>query len=468
MEEAAGAQDGDPADSSRDTLPRVVDIAPKGDAVLDVTFETSKETLISTRRSTQIRRGQTLRPSRPLLRATIRLAYRVDVGVLKKQSSYFANLLGDTRFEEARSVAKAFKELSLRNLKPADLEPKDLPWVSIIDDDEATRAANREVVFADLLRILHGRDVVTKPPSMLYVTTLAVLADRFICTAPVSRYLTTGLKFKWPVTPKTLREDSASLTVAAEEVLRQKILVAWLLDQPPRLHTATRELILYGSHQWTAYPEDDASSKATWWDLQDDLERELQYRRECILNTVASVLHHFLSLYTSRTRQCKLGYDSSVACDSYQLGEMVKFLSNKELLFFVDFSPCSLESVKDYSTVEIGHILSVLKQCPSYQIDKNHTNCGLRTRILPILEYIQAMLSSNSISIARSAWKNNRAETSWIPVEDGDYRDAKEKVFRFTRSLSGDQRLRYEGAMAADRMARQLFTASSWDWTPED
>jgi hypothetical protein len=78
------------------------------------------------------------------------------------------------------------------------------------------------------------------------------------------------------------------------------------------------------------------------------------------------------------------------------------------------------------------------------------------------------MLSSNSISIARSAWKNNRAETSWIPVEDGDYRDAKEKVFRFTRSLSGDQRLRYEGAMAADRMARQLFTASSWDWTPED
>ena len=172
---------------------------------------------------------------------------------------------------------------------------------------------------------------------------------------------------------------------------------------------------------------------------------------------------HFLSLYTSRTRQCILGYDSSAACDSYQLGEMIRFLAQKDLLFFVDFSPSSLDSVKDFSVLEIAHILATLKQVPSYQIDKNHTNCGLRTRILPILDYIQTMLSSNIVSISRRQWNESRSAVTWIPAED-----EQDRVFRFTRSVASDQRLRYEGAMAADRMARDLFTAKKWDWTPED
>jgi hypothetical protein len=42
------------------------------------------------------------------------------------------------------------------------------------------------------------------------------------------------------------------------------------------------------------------------------------------------------------------------------------------------------------------------------------------------------------------------------------------KVFRFTRGLATDQRLRMEGAMAVDRSARALFTADEWDWSTED
>ena len=34
--------------------------------------------------------------------------------------------------------------------------------------------------------------------------------------------------------------------------------------------------------------------------------------------------------------------------------------------------------------------------------------------------------------------------------------------------MATDQRLRYEGALAADRMAKALFTADEWDWTAED
>ncbi len=180
------------------------------------------------------------------------------------------------------------------------------------------------------------------------------------------------------------------------------------------------------------------------------------------------MLQHFLGLYTSRTRQCQLGYDSSSSCDSYQLGETVKFLSSRNLLFLVDFSPSSLDSLPNLSAMDIGRALSTLRQCPSYQIDKNHTNCGLRTRMVPILDYIQSMLSSNVISIARSAWKNNQEATSWAASdEDGERGDEKSKTFRFTRLVAGDARLRIEGAMAADRMAKALFTAKSWDWTPD-
>jgi hypothetical protein len=218
---------------------------------------------------------------------------------------------------------------------------------------------------------------------------------------------------------------------------------------------------------------------------------ELHHRRMLILSTLASIIGHFLRLYSSRTRQCKLGYDSSAACDSFQLGEMVKFFSAKNLLFLVDFSPSSQESIKDFAAVDVSSILAALRQSPHYQIDKNHTNCGLRSKITPILEYVQVMLSSNVVGVNLQAWKKEPKASTWITASGrpaaadrsklgpkkeftvgaagGDSRSPGiDKVFRFTRSLAQDQRLRYEGAMAADRMALDLFMAEGWDWTPED
>lgn len=221
-------------------------------------------------------------------------------------------------------------------------------------------------------------------------------------------------------------------------------------------------------------------------------EEELHYRRTLILRTLASIVGHFLRLYSSRARQCKLGYDSSAACDSFQLGEMVKFFSAKNLLFLVNFSSSSHESIKDFAAVDVSSILAALRQSPHYQIDKNHTNCGLRSKITPILEYVQVMLSSNVVGVSLQAWKKEPQAATWIGASGGaadtdrgkpgrkkeftvgaTSEDARNpgrnsKVFRFTRSLAQDQRLRYEGAMAADRMALELFMAEGWDWTPED
>jgi hypothetical protein len=272
MGDTAEGQDGDSADSASKLEFEVVDIVPDGDIVLDVTFETSKGTLKAARKAAKPRPGQ--KDAAPVLKLRTRVGYRVELAVLKQNSKYFDNLLSDTRFAEARSIEASFERLSLKNVKPSEAAAADLPVVRIHEDDEATRSAGQESAFEDLLRILHRKQSTAKAVTMHYLAVLAVLADRFDCIAIVSRYLN-ALKYKWPATQTRLaRDDGPALSRATEETLRQKILVSWLLDQPPRLHTATRELIMYGSRRWSAFleEEDDEHNTAAWWDLPDDLE----------------------------------------------------------------------------------------------------------------------------------------------------------------------------------------------------
>ncbi|KAK2070975.1 hypothetical protein P8C59_005432 [Phyllachora maydis] len=444
--------------------PSIVDIAVDGDVVLDVLFcPTSPDTL----------------------RAALRVGYRVRLAALRTQSKYFDRLLGDTRFREAKSVELALHNLAARRVPPAQAGPPDLPLVPMVVDDESSRsaAAALEPALGDLMRLLHAGDVATKPVTLAYVAVLAVLADRFDCTAVLAARTATSLRFKWPVTsPQQARgvgpdESDGGLTRAAEDALRQKTLVAWLLGLPLQLHAATRELVVYGSRQWSAFAdESDARARARaralprWWELQDGLEAELEHRRACLLNAIGSVQAHFLRLYSSRSRQCLLGYDSSASCDSYQLGEMVRFLASRGLLFLVDYSAASLDKLPGQAAAwSVDRLLATLKQCPGYQIDKNHTNCGMRTRILPILEFLQSMLATNVLSISLPAWRKDRGSASWLPAAADPPRSDDEKaVFRFTRALAADQRLRYQGAMAAEGIAKAVFTAHSWDWTPDD
>lgn len=217
-------------------------------------------------------------------------------------------------------------------------------------------------------------------------------------------------------------------------------------------------------------------------------------------------------------RQCKLGYDSSSACDSFQLGEMVKFFVSKNLLALTTFVPASSHpsaaiglpaTPGDFAAVDLNSILAALKQCTNYQVDRHHTNCGLRTRVTPVLDYVGAMLGASAVQISLTGWKRDRRSTSWTLQKEAeeeqeqvskrnslssrpsgkkkefvvngsgdddkddryvamDNTSGKTRVFRFTRAVASDQRLRYEGAMAADRMARELFTSDAWDWTADD
>ncbi|KAJ1338468.1 dihydrolipoyllysine-residue acetyltransferase [Microdochium nivale] len=531
-------------------LPEVNDIVTTGDLILAVTFENSKSTVRAARKaqaqippvSTKADKVKSA-AAPPAARARTRVPFRVQASVLKRQSQYFDRLLGDSRFKEAKDITAVLEALSLRNIKPGDAIAAELPWVEITDDDEATQYAHRELVFADLLRILHDQPALTGSSSThkvtpQYVTTLAVLADRFDCTAPVSSHVSARLKYKWPTAAAASRkvppasgrggDETSGLNRPAEDILRQKILVGWLLNLPIVFKNGTKELILSGSSRWGSFaPEDEqdqhSQPEAAWWYLPEGLEEELQYRRQCVLNTVAGIQQHFLALYSSRSspRQCKLGYDSSAACDSYQLGEIVRFLANKSLLFLVDFSPGSLDRIVETPRVSVDSLLATLRQCPSYQVDKNHNNCGLRTRMLPVLDFVQGLIGTNAVPVTTQGWRTDRAQTAWLPLEsDGEgatsismpanggrpefsvpigtvpshhdggdrsngYADADGdshhrahvsggaghphgKPFRFTRTMAGDQRLRLDGALGLDKLARQVFLASSWDWTADD
>lgn len=303
MEDSAPVQD-DTSDPSPGGTPPVVLISDDGDIVLDVTFETSRETIAAARKTWQAASKKIGAPRvpQPNLSPSIRVAYRVELAVLRKHSRYFENLLGNKQFSEASKVEEALACLTAEKLKLAEVDARDLPWISIVDDDEATRSVGREKVFEDLMRIMHGKQIHSTAINMLHVTTLAILADRFDCRSVVSRYLSIELKFKWPLTSaKPVRLDTRKRSLDVENLLRQKILVAWLLEQPPRLHSNTRELILRGSVRWSALSVDEFWRTELWWNLPDGLEGEYLSPRTCSRRETQRVVETTTDNQTTRT-----------------------------------------------------------------------------------------------------------------------------------------------------------------------
>ena len=153
--------------------------------------------------------------------------------------------------------------------------------------------------------------------------------------------------------------------------------------------------------------------------MNDYLPDELLFRRDCVLETINSIQQYFWDRYTSRDRQCKLGYDSSAQCDSFQLGEMIKFFTRIKTLrlqglIFDD------EEIVPFSE-DIERLIGALRQCPAYQITPYHAHCGLRARLIPILDFIQSLLSSDagslSMGICADCWQNHRVDYAWCSAK---------------------------------------------------
>lgn len=121
-----------------------------------------------------------------------------------------------------------------------------------------------------------------------------------------------------------------------------------------------------------------------------------------------------------RQFQCRWAFGDSSACDAFNLGQMLRFFSLRTRTIFLgstlidpdftldpasdrddgydDLDEQNGDSVANDASVaapagppapDIASIIASLKQCPDYQIDSNHTGCGVRRRLLPALDCIE-------------------------------------------------------------------------------
>lgn len=157
--------------------------------------------------------------------------------------------------------------------------------------------------------------------------------------------------------------------------------------------------------------------------LEDDSERNRPQPKHNMLTTAVSS--------NPRPFQCRWGFDNSKACDSFHLGEMVRFFALRSRTIFLgstlidpgyengsDEEEEELDDNGDggenyqrllgdekshppgefvdrtgsVASTDILSITSSLRQIPDYQIDNNHTGCGIRRRLLPVLDCIDGFI----------------------------------------------------------------------------
>lgn len=394
-------------------------------------------------------------------------SYRVDSKILQQNSRYFENLLSD-RFNEGQQLSAALEALNLRGYSDiAEVPADELSRISIINVGRIaiSKSSALQPLLSDFLRAIHSLELAIPHPPVANLANLAVVADRFDAVACLSIYVRRK-KFLHLHDAKSRGKPNPTLT---EDRVRQKLLVGILLDHPSWVTKYSKQLIMRDSIQWRPGTELD-HTKALWWDIPNAVEDEMIQRREYILETINSLQAHFLKLYTSGERQCKLGYDTSLACDSFQLGEMVRFFHKIDTVRLQGKIYDNVEPT--YYLGDIDRLLLSLRQCSNYQIDGNHAHCGLRSRLLPLLDLVQNQLSldtgSLDIGICSECWTHHRAEYAWSL--------AKRPVLW---ALTGNQALasgsvrkdrqRSSGSCLSKHLAvRDLFMAVERNWTARD
>jgi len=332
------------------------------------------------------------------------VSFRVSSATLKARSKYFERLLETGRFGEGDAIAAKHTDLRAKYQDLADISVSEIPTIDIEDLGRISAVKSIEPLLTDFLNILHGKDLQTSPP-VSNLANLAIVADRFDALSTVKIYVQRKKLLKI-LDAKTQPKTDLSLT---EERVRQRLLVALLLDYPPWTEKYSLRMITKG---WTTGGQEADVTEPLWWDLPHRTEEELALRRSCILYTLQSLQTHFLTAYASRTRQCRLGYDSSPECDSFQFGEMVRFfLRSGTLELLTTLIPSPSPDPQPFEG-DIALLLDKLKHVPEYQVDRNHTHCGIRTRIVPVLDMIGAAMQH--AGICGECWAEDRVKHSWL------------------------------------------------------
>lgn len=386
--------------------------------------------------------------------------YRVEADRLRQGSPYFASLLHPSKFAEGERVHNELVALNARYPDVSGAPVAELPQVLVTDIGRISKVSSVKVLAADFLRVLHGFDLSAANPPVPNLANLTIVADRFDALPMLSRYVKRH-RFLQALDAKTRNGTNSTLS---EERIRQKLLIGLLLDHGTWVSMYSKRLIIRNSLRWKPDAPETADG-ALYWELPHGVESELIYRRDYILDTIQSLQTHFLKLYAHGERQCKLGYDSSPQCDSFQLGEMVRFFHRLDLLPLTGSVLSATEPTRYQG--DIDRLVDSLRQCPEYQVDGNHKHCGLRERLLPLLEVVQNHLALDvnnlDIGICLDCWQARRHEYSWS--------EAKRPVAWSRQSLQrGSSGRARAGSLCLTRhlVVRDMFTAVERDWTARD
>lgn len=170
---------------------------------------------------------------------------------------------------------------------------------------------------------------------------------------------------------------------------------------------------------------------------------------------------------------------------------MVKFLTRKGLLSLISFQAVSPEDTEyiwpEAYPGDVETLIGLLRQCPAYQINEYHKHCGLRTKLLPPLEYIKSCIETGvgiSLGRAKGDWMND----SWAPSNHPSSSSGKprssfgteKKAFDIGNGNEDSEKDTFDFASVKSRTsfmgnnlgggkaAKALFTRGKWNWVTKD
>ncbi|KAL5049579.1 hypothetical protein BDW71DRAFT_204287 [Aspergillus fruticulosus] len=454
--------------------------------------------------------------------------WRASSESLMQSSPYFRALLDPDKFSEGRNFMKQ-RELYKLDVGPTvnegdsgfsgDASPDQnaLPTMRLPNNHLPPRLGSDTVgLFLKVLSFdsfnegeKQSFDAEVRAQRPSFIAGLIEIADAFNSPEAVRECLkracyTLG-KPKLPMTKFT-----SSMLRLNEDRIRQSIFIAKFLNDRTVFKMLTHALIVAGSRFWVNGIEGTEPDTPSWYYFSDGLEEELHYRRQSVLNTITDLQAHFLRIYgaleeptvpgkpgtlplpnpssASRQYQCRCGLGNSSACDIFHLGQMTRFFSLRTKTIFIgstlldpDFNPDVEDTDAEAETgtrpTDITSVISLLKQCPDYQIDSNHMACGIRRRFLPALDCIEGFVGDERglLGVNLNYWHRGVSGdrggdgSNWPHVQGSWANSAHRRALVIDLRLSRITGipLMSPGSPAAEYReedARLLFTAKKRNW----
>lgn len=374
--------------------------------------------------------------------------FRVRSKVLRTGSRFFERLVGPSGFGERAQIEERHRQLE--ELHPGTrletIAASKLPTVTVKDLGRTGNIKNVQALLADFLNILHDSPSHRDPP-VANLVNLAIVADRFDHLNAL-RGWQGRKKLLSGIENRTSPKQDAALT---EEKSRQRLLAGLMYEYFPWIEKYSARIIIQG---WTTHPDAETDEHfPQWWDLPMRIEEELAYRRQLALETIQSLQQHHIALFTSRERQCRLGYENSAQCDSFQLGEMIRFFTSRAQTLSILGTITGEEHCPEPYEGSLYVLLDTLKQIPEYQIDRYHTHCGIRTHFVPLVGLIETALPK--VGVCAECWQESGKECLWL------YR---RRPVLWKRSVGGFTGGRIGHGAGRARMG-EMFAATQREWS---